>query len=350
MSAFTSAVKNKKSVIIRLSIALITTFFFVYFIATNFDKEDFKTLISNINIYYLLIAFGIYFICYIIRSFRILILLKIKFNEFYNMLFIISRSYFLNKILPLKIGELALIYFLKNEQNISYPKAFGAFLYLRVLDLLVVPLFFVFAYIINLILFFNTENMFLLFIFVFVLALLVIIFIYMGKILFLIKRFLLYLPKKIKFFNRNLYNKFTEKYENFTDETNKFLKLKTNFYMIGLTILIRFSILLVMYIIVLGFGVQLSFYDFIIGSTFAALAETIPLSGIGSFGLFEAGWTLGFVFMNYELKAAFISGFGVNMIIFIFTIIMLIISFFFSKTFINFIKKGNTVKKAVETD
>jgi len=158
----------------------------------------------------------------------------------------------------------------------------------------------------------------------------------MGKILYLLKRFLLFLPKKIRFFNRNLFIKFTEKYGQFTDETNQFLKIKTNFYMIGFTMIIRLMILVIMFIVFTGFGTKLSFYNFILGSTLATISEAIPINGIGSFGLFEAGWAFGFAFMNYELKNSFISGFGVNITIFIFTVVMLTISFFFSRNFLNF--------------
>ncbi|GAH95707.1 unnamed protein product, partial [marine sediment metagenome] len=55
------------------------------------------------------------------------------------------------------------------------------------------------------------------------------------------------------------------------------------------------------------------------------------VSGIGSFGTFEAGWTLGFVLIGYNQKLSLLTGFGVNIIFFIFTIFLLIISFFLSK-------------------
>lgn len=345
MNVLKSAIKNKRSTILKLAAAVIITFFFVYFIVTKLDPEDFKTLFSNIDIKLLLLAFLIYFIGYIVRSLRILILLKINPGQFLNMLFIVSRFYFLNKILPLKIGELTLVYFLKNEQNISYSRGFGAFLYLRILDLLAVPLFFVIAFVINYSLFFDLKNLYILLIFLISLILLVLAFVYLGRILLIIKRFFNWLSVKMKFSNKNFYIKFAEKYDVFTRETNEFIKLKNNLYMAGLTILSRLSILLVMFMIFIGFGIKLTFSSFIIGSTLAALAESIPVSGIGSFGTFEAGWTLGFMLMGYESKISFVSGFGVNIIVFIFTAAMLVISFFPSETFINLIARFRKNKK-----
>ncbi|GAH25083.1 unnamed protein product, partial [marine sediment metagenome] len=65
--------------------------------------------------------------------------------------------------------------------------------------------------------------------------------------------------------------------------------------------------------------------------TLSILTEALPVSGIGSFGTFEAGWTLGFVLIGYNQELSLLTGFGVNIIFFIFTIFLLIISFFLSK-------------------
>ncbi|MBA7466992.1 hypothetical protein ES707_02187 [subsurface metagenome] len=322
--------KNKK-LIIRLLISITITVFFIYFIVKNLNINDFKNLINSINIYFILIALSIHTICYLVRSLRILVLLKIKFSEFNNIFFTVSRHYILNKILPVRIGELSLVYFLKNEQEISYTKGLGALLYLRILDLLAVPLFFIVAFSINFSSFSNSNNIIILLIFLILFIMLFFVFIFLGKILNLILKFLKLLPKKIKWLEKNIYFKFLEKYKNLADEINKFIKLKTNIKVIILTILNRLLNSLVAYTIFFGFGISIGFINFIIGSTLSILTEALPVSGIGSFGTFEAGWTLGFVLIGYNQKLSLLTGFGVNIIFFIFTIFLLIISFFLSK-------------------
>lgn len=336
---FLKFVKNK-NIIARSIISLIITGCFVYFILTNFKLNDFKNFINNINLYTLLIALFIYISCYLVRTIRILVLLKIKISEFSNILFIVLRHYILNKILPFKLGELSLVYFLRNEQKIPYSKGLGALLYFRILDLLAIPLFFTVAFSIKFFVFSDSNNIIILLISVIILIILFIGFFFLGKILNLILRFLNLLPRKINFLKKNIYFNLLEKYKNFTNEVNKFIKLRVNIKLILLTILNRLLNSLVAYTIFVGFGVSIGFISFIIGSTLSILAEALPISGIGNFGTFEAGWTLGFMLLGYSQKLSLLSGFGVNVIFFTFTLLLLFISFLFSGYCRAFLKKS----------
>jgi uncharacterized membrane protein YbhN (UPF0104 family) len=52
----------------------------------------------------------------------------------------------------------------------------------------------------------------------------------------------------------------------------------------------------------------------IFGSTFAVLTKAIPLASVGGFGTHEAGWALGFSLIGFDLQAAILSGFAVNVL------------------------------------
>lgn len=52
----------------------------------------------------------------------------------------------------------------------------------------------------------------------------------------------------------------------------------------------------------------------VVGATFASLAKALPLITIGGFGAHEAGWTLGFRLTGMETATAITSGFAVNIL------------------------------------
>jgi len=52
----------------------------------------------------------------------------------------------------------------------------------------------------------------------------------------------------------------------------------------------------------------------VFGATFAVLTKAIPLASIGGFGTHEAGWTVGFMLVGFDLSAAVLSGLAVNVL------------------------------------
>lgn len=52
----------------------------------------------------------------------------------------------------------------------------------------------------------------------------------------------------------------------------------------------------------------------VVGATFATLSKAIPFVTIGGFGMHEAGWALGFRLTGMSLETAIASGFAVNML------------------------------------
>jgi uncharacterized membrane protein YbhN (UPF0104 family) len=65
-----------------------------------------------------------------------------------------------------------------------------------------------------------------------------------------------------------------------------------------------------------GLGFVATAWFAIVGSTFAVLTSVLPLSGIGSFGTLEAGWTAGFLLIGFTKEEAIASGFAVHLLVF----------------------------------
>lgn len=71
------------------------------------------------------------------------------------------------------------------------------------------------------------------------------------------------------------------------------------------------------YQILLGFGVETTFARAVLGSTAATVSSLLPVGGIGSFGALEAGWVIGFSLVGFERGVAVASAFGYSLFTFV---------------------------------
>jgi len=68
-----------------------------------------------------------------------------------------------------------------------------------------------------------------------------------------------------------------------------------------------------------GFGISISFLHVIFGSSIALFVNALPISGLGNWGILEAGWTAGFLLVGLSKEKAIATGFGVHILVFIIT-------------------------------
>jgi glycosyltransferase 2 family protein len=68
-----------------------------------------------------------------------------------------------------------------------------------------------------------------------------------------------------------------------------------------------------------GFGISISFLNVIFGSSVALFVNALPISGVGNWGILEAGWAAGFLIVGLSKEKAIATGFGVHILIFIIT-------------------------------
>lgn len=63
-----------------------------------------------------------------------------------------------------------------------------------------------------------------------------------------------------------------------------------------------------------AFHVSVQYPLVVVGATFATLSKAIPFVTVGGFGAHEAGWALGFHLVGMPLETAIVSGFAVNIL------------------------------------
>lgn len=143
--------------IVPLVIAIIALVIFAQKI--NINPKLTWIAMRNANVYFVLIAFIIYYFSFPIRTFRWRMLLEnigytkengIQLPKFWKLLEIIYVSWFANVIVPAKLGDLYRAYLLRREAGLPASRTFGTVLAERLLDLIVLLLLFIPSVIISL--------------------------------------------------------------------------------------------------------------------------------------------------------------------------------------------------------
>jgi uncharacterized protein (TIRG00374 family) len=71
-----------------------------------------------------------------------------------------------------------------------------------------------------------------------------------------------------------------------------------------------------------GFGVSTPFMKTVFASTIAIIVNVLPISGLGNWGILEAGWAAGFMLVGLSKVDAIATGFGVHILLFMTSAIM----------------------------
>ncbi len=76
------------------------------------------------------------------------------------------------------------------------------------------------------------------------------------------------------------------------------------------------------YALLRGIGIITTALNTIVGSTFAVLSKAIPFITFSGIGTHEAGWTIGFMLVGFSKTTAISSGFAVNILTLLTTVVM----------------------------
>jgi uncharacterized protein (TIRG00374 family) len=143
--------------LVPLAIVLVALAIFALKVHINPQKT--WAAIRSANLFFFLLAFGIYYCSFAIRAWRWRILLEnvgftkangVHLPKFWKLLEIIYISFFANSVVPAKLGDLYRAYLLRQEIGVSTTRSFGTVIAERMLDLIVLLLLFIPAIIISL--------------------------------------------------------------------------------------------------------------------------------------------------------------------------------------------------------
>ena len=247
-------------------IGLIVSFLMLSLYINNFNSKSFLNAINNINIYSLLLASLLLMFVVYLRAIRWRYLIHnktISYNDLYKGQLI---GYFINNVMPLRVGELAKAYYIGNKYNLSKSFIFGTVILERIFDFF--GLLFVLLILFNSNLFFDIPN----------------IFFYTVLFLFFLGLLVLYILKIGRFKNL-IKKKVNTIFFSIIDGYSKF-KFNNIIPVVGLTIIIWSIYILEVYLVQNAFNLNLTIHQTTFILFISSLAMSLPALP-GNFGTFE---------------------------------------------------------------
>jgi len=224
-------------------------------------------------------------------------------------------------ILPSKLGELSYPYLLKKISGMTLTEGLASLIASRVYDFFTVLIIFIFASI-GFQSFFKMNIFLIILLTALLMGLSLMVFFYMSSLLRLFSNGLGIMAKWTRLKNNKLLH-WGQRKMNEVAEDLYAIQARRTYLPVTLTSLASWIMAFWMfYALLQGFGTPISFSKVIFASTIAVFANTLPISGLGNWGVLEAGWTAGFLLVGLSKEKAITTGFGVHIIIFIIGVII----------------------------
>lgn len=274
-------------------------------------KIDFPALIQlmlKIKPEYLVLGGLIYLCKAVTRSVRFTRINTRSSPDFFKMLRLSLATSLASQLLPLKLGELSYVYLLKKDNRSSIPQGLSTLMVIRIFDLLAISLLFIIISFVlrlppNLSIYFYSILAFIGFLLMLILGLLLV-----SRNSRVVLQFISRFPNlhKLPFMDKILavLEGIFEDLKQY--QAREYLEWTA---LAALEWLINYA---TYHVILVGIGLTPTFFDTVVGVTFAALASILPINSIGSFGTLEAGWAAGLVLLGYPQQIAITSGFATH--------------------------------------
>jgi glycosyltransferase 2 family protein len=283
---------NKYLKIIISLLVIILFFLFVYY---YIDFEQFLILLKRQKYLYLILAFIVQLIGYYLRAKRFQIILKNR--ETLTIYSISSIHFFLNKVLPAKIGEISLPILFKKYSNIRFSEGIGALIIFRLFDFLTVIFLFIVSILFVHARFFNWKTILFS---VLILMLLLLFIVKIRPILSLLENSISYIKiKKIQHIK--------EKFLSLVKQISLYISsisFRTFMQLFLFSISNWLMTYVFYYLIISSFNLNYSYPEVVFAATFSSFTLLIPVSGFGNIGTFEAGWAIGFILLGMSKDLA----------------------------------------------
>ncbi len=283
----------------------------VWFMLAQVNLDSVRPLFANFSVAWLLLGFASYFVTNIFRDVRTWLLLGRSRREILILLpvfFVVSLA---NNSLPARMGEVSHVYLTSRVLKAGVGASTAGLVAVRIFDYLTVALTFVAAWAISAPhLSIAGEQV----------ALIAIPVILAGAVLlaalpWLGTRLPALVAGGLQRVRLSRLSEYVEREGRATLETLASFRTPRLYVQMVLTSL---GVWLFTYLWFACFleavGYHAPLPQVIFGSTFAVLTKAIPLASVGGFGTHEAGWALGFSLIGFDLQAAILSGFAVNVL------------------------------------
>jgi uncharacterized protein (TIRG00374 family) len=313
----------------RLILSILITVGILFVLLLQISLKDLCTLLRTIDPLWAALGSIAYLLATLFRALRFKWLIYSKTISFSD-LFRITAFYHLSlMVLPSKLGELSYPYLLKKISAMNITEGLASLIVSRVYDFFIILVILLFVSI-------GFQGLFKVhpFLIILLVALLIgfIIFALSNMSSFL-RRFSNVLGRISNWTGSRNVRLVLWMQEKMSDMAEDFyaIKARRTYFPVSVTSLASWvMIFFTFFAYMKGFGVDIPFTKMIFGSTVGVIANALPISGMGNWGTWEAGWAAGFLMVGLSKEKAIATGFGVHIIIFI---VCALISFFCWVTF-----------------
>ncbi len=269
---------------LRTTLIVISTISILLVMIYVVGPSELKKSILALSPAWIALFFLVYFLAYLVRSYRWQKLLNVEQKEisFSTAFRTLHLTYFVNSVTPARLGELARIYALKKEEKIPSGKSIANITVEHILDFIIILTYSAISILYLLHLREIPEKSYTVlgisFVFITLLILLAIFVIFFGD------KFI----SKTKRISEKLYHKLTEVYQHFKEgmltlSKKKAILTQTCLY----TFIIWFFEILNIFIVAKAMGLDISLWICIYAGAIALLTLAVPILP-GGFGSYEA--------------------------------------------------------------
>ncbi len=263
-------------------------------LALQLDVHRLGELLTGVNGLLLAVAFLFYFVSYLLRALRWLLLLGEGLG-LVEWLHIVVLHTVANNLLPFRSGELSFPYFCKTLYGISLDDSIAALLSARVADLFSLGLVGCVALV-----------------FVGVMSPWMLLGILLVPACFVLVRFS---ERLVSFLSRTVFKR---------DVRIEAISPVRFLLLFFASLLIWFVKFFSFYLMVLSFGksLGLGYWQVVVASIASEVAAALPIQSLAEFGLFEAGWAGPLMAMGIDRHLAVTLGFAVHLTFLLFSVVM----------------------------
>jgi len=299
----------------RLFLSILITVGILFFLLSQISLKDLYTLLRKADPFWTLLGALAYLLGIFFRALRYKWLIHSKEIPLSD-LFRISVFYgFSLMLLPSKLGELSYPYFLNRLCGMNMTEGLASLIASRVYDFFTILVIFLLGSIgFQSLLKINLSLIIVLVALLFGLTFFA--FFYMSDLMKFFSNALGKISQRIGGKNSKPFQ-WTQKKIHEMAEDFYAIKARRTYLPVTVTSLVAWIMAFCMFFALMkGFGVSVPFSKVIFGSTVAMVGNALPISGLGNWGILEAGWTAGFLLVGLSKVEAITTGFGVHIIVF----------------------------------
>jgi glycosyltransferase 2 family protein len=300
----------------RFIIPVLVTLGIIFLLFTQISLNDLYQLFKNIDLLWGLLGIAGYLFALLFRAFRYRWLIHSRDVSIAD-LFRISTFYHLSlMVLPSKLGELSYPYFLNKLSGMPMTEGLASLIASRIFDFFTILMIFFIASI-GFHRLFNVNPFWMVILTAFFIGLTLLALFYMVALLRLSSRAV---GKMSQWFNLSTHQSIRWFQQKIHDMAEDFLAIKAKQTYVAVTLATLASWIMsywMFFAFLKSFRVSASFMDVVFGSTIAIIANVLPISGIGNWGVLEAGWAAGFILVGLSKVDAIATGFGVHILLFL---------------------------------